>query len=133
MSDKLIKINVTVGNIQKGTHYSNKECPINLAARKFFKDDIQIAAKVLYYRIIQFDDVSMKTGAESYLKPIVLPDEVVNFNRRFDKGESVAPFSFELMVPEEALKATDSVMEIVKKIKKETPKPKRTPRKKKKP
>lgn len=85
-----MKIEVTQDDIESGTRYSASWCPVALAiTRSLHRDD-------------EPEDVHVCEGTKQIqigelLLP--MPDHVVTFARRFDGGEPVEPFAFELEMP----------------------------------
>lgn len=79
---KKVVINVTNEDLKKGKIRDPLFCPVALAARR---EGIENASVGLYY-------LTILDQPRSYL----LPDEVVKFIAAYDRGEKVAPFSFEL-------------------------------------
>lgn len=76
-----MKIQVTSTDISRGKKAKACQCPIGLAARRVFKE-----------RVIVDSDGCHLMGGGRYS----LPKEAQNFISRFDKGEPVEPFEFEL-------------------------------------
>jgi hypothetical protein len=78
-------IQVTQEHIDHGTRNSCYECPVALALHENLLGKNEV--RVIHYIEIIGEDVSLKYK---------LPDSVVHFIKRFDKGIKVEPFEFEL-------------------------------------
>lgn len=84
-------IDVTAQDIDRGCKLSPYHCPLALAvSRALSGRRIAITACVRVY------------SGFSTSVALALPETARNFRRRFDQGDPVEPFSFELSMNEEA-------------------------------
>lgn len=87
---KTITVDVTAGDIARGTPGSGCQCPVALAVERALPGfNLYVGPEVAY---LGFD----QTG-----KTLSLPDEARAFIARFDLGLLVEPFTFDLTVPGE--------------------------------
>lgn len=89
---KLVKVLVTVTkeDIAEGTHACTR-CPIALALRRALPGAYQV--------YVRHDSIVI-APRDTLLATYELPDPVADFVNRFDAMDTVAPFSFEIEVPE---------------------------------
>lgn len=85
-----ITINVTQDDIRDGEPQANNICPIALALRRLMPDVIP----AVY-------EYSAVVGAVPHRQEIPLPPAAIDFIGDFDAGNTVAPFAFDLDVPDE--------------------------------
>lgn len=76
-----MKIEVTARDIEKGLPEDKCGCPVALAIRRATGLEVSV-----------WCSMSVKVGREY----IDLPDEAEDFINRFDQGEPVQPFTFDL-------------------------------------
>lgn len=81
-------INVTQECIDKGKKRDYKFCPIALAAVKDGIPELRVGKTTM-------------TICCNYEHRLVLPDTARDFISKFDQGEAVKPFEFDIEVPDE--------------------------------
>lgn len=83
---RTITVNVTQGDIGNGIQCSRHSCPIALAVKRVTHEDcLSVGAFQINY------------GPAS--KSLQLAEDAINFACRFDMGQPVKPFTFQLTIP----------------------------------
>jgi hypothetical protein len=80
-----MKVRVTKNDIQKGTRRDKDQCPIGLALSRRGYDEVTVDKRA----------VALERKGK-YVRALPLPPEAQVFITRFDNGERVEPFTFEL-------------------------------------
>jgi hypothetical protein len=83
------KVKVTQEHLDAGKQFSCEECAVSLAIKEAFAKEKVIGCRA-----------STRYVAIFFLKQTIcceFPPEVSKFIRKFDKGEQVEPFEFELI------------------------------------
>lgn len=75
-----MKINVTQRDIEKGLREDPNSCPVARAIKRRGFEDVSVKTQVIWI------------GCRKYNPPEIVED----FIERFDKGDTVQPFKFEL-------------------------------------
>ncbi len=81
-----LEINITDGDIKRGTKMDSDSCPIALATKRAFKYNKMTTPHVL--------GSLMKFYANKRRQVVFLPIKAKNFISKFDNGEKVKPFKF---------------------------------------
>ena len=89
-----VQIDVTQEDLDEGVRCSFRKCPIARAIRRVFGGSWSVGSYTAVYR----DD------SRSFIYSVDLPREATVFMRAFDTGDMLAPFSFEVGIPD-AVKA----------------------------
>ena len=87
-NNKIVTINVTENDIKYGIKQNNNCCPIARAIKRKFKTQ-HVAVCYQDIGILKNDSLQ----ADNFFH---LDKEILNFMKKFDKGEQVKPFKFEL-------------------------------------
>lgn len=90
-------INVTQQHIDKGCRIQASNCPIALAIDELLKEPLQAW-------VCQSNIGIGAEGEERFRYQENTPESAKEFITRFDAGEPVEPFSFDLDIPAEFLK-----------------------------
>lgn len=77
-----MKIKVTEYDIYRGCRKSKSDCPIALAVTRTYGEKFLVNGSTMYSMVLP----------ESFN----LPESAINFVRKFDAGEKVEPFEFEV-------------------------------------
>ncbi len=96
-------ITVTQDDIAKGTPRQGSGCPITLALRRALPQFPGLYSSWWTHRHAEHPSSAFMRPRGGMTEGYVLPPEVYAFMRAFDNGEQVAPFTFELTLPDEAM------------------------------
>lgn len=91
-----IKIEVTQKDIDSGVESDVEACPVWRGVRRVVKRGMRVLV----------DHISIDLRINGMWEELFTPQRAINFMKRFDDGRAVKPFSFDLDIPEDALKAT---------------------------
>jgi len=92
-----VRVDVTAEDIAQGRPTSSESCAIALATRRAINTD-----RAAYFGVGSSAVVVVaKVGGHSERYVILLPDKATRFVLRFDAGERIEPFSFEIEIPSE--------------------------------
>jgi hypothetical protein len=86
-----MKIQVTLEHIDKGREADGEFCPLALAIKSHFNEPIFIYCDRINFRERKQGLIYVTTRP-----PIQLPYEARSFYHRFDRGDKVTPFEFEI-------------------------------------
>jgi hypothetical protein len=90
-----MRVDVTAEDIAKGVRSQCSDCPVALALKRALGDGIS--------PVVGSDTVDLyfRASGMSYLRPLHIPLPMGTARRiqKFDRGEGMAPFSFEIDVP----------------------------------
>ena len=85
-------IHVTQEHIDKGALSNSCKCPVALALQEVLQKQVFVCQTVAATYRIEASDLSSIGQYDDY----GLPQSVADFVRRFDAGQDVEPFTFEL-------------------------------------